>query len=191
MEKPAEIWKPIIKNYQISNYGNVRKKNKTNNYDKRTSEFYYIKGAVSKFGYKRVFLTIDGKLKAMAVHRLVASAFLNKNDFKCMPTEDGTKINLDTLVVNHKDENKLNNYVENLEWCTQNYNNNYGTHNEKTAKSNFKKINQYDLNGNFIKQWCSIKEAGETLNICKSNISLCLTNKYKSAGGFIWRYDYD
>ena len=93
--------------------------------------------------------------------------------------------------INHKDENKLNNHVDNLEWCSVAYNNSYGTHSLRVAKSNWKKIVQYDLKGNFIKKWNSIKEAGETLNICKSSISLCLVNKYKSAGGFIWEYDYD
>ena len=49
------------------------------------------------------------------------------------------------------------------------------SHNEKTAKGNYKKINQYDLKGNLIKKWNSLKEAGETLNICKNNISSCLS----------------
>lgn len=191
MNKPAEIWKPIIKNYQISNYGNLRKVNKTNEYDKRTPKYSYIKGTISKFGYKRVFLSINNEVKTFAVHRLVAEAFLDKNNFKYMPNENKNLIDITKLVVNHKDENKLNNFVDNLEWCTTNYNNNYGTHNEKTAKGNYKKINQYDLKGNLIKKWNSLKEAGETLNICKNNISSCASKRYKTTGGFIWEYDYD
>ena len=73
-------------------------------------------------GYKRVTLCLGGKNKNFLVHRLVAKVFLD--DY----SED--------LQVNHKDENKFNNNVSNLEMCTSKYNNNYGTRNERISKKN-------------------------------------------------------
>lgn len=175
-----EIWKDIKGfegTYEISNFGNVRKINKTNAYDKRTRKYFYLKGSTNKDGYRKIKLSKNKKYKVFSIHRLVAQAFIpNPNNYP---------------VINHKDENKLNNCVNNLEWCSIYYNNNYGLHNQKVAKSNWKKIIQYDLEGNIIRKWNSIKEAGETLNIHRSNISLCLSNKYKTAGGYVWRYNYD
>ena len=175
MEK--EIWKSIYGKYEISNFGNVRKVNSTNEYDKRTRKYFYLKDYISSCGYKRIFLKINNKQKAYLVHRLVAEAFIpNPNNFP---------------IVNHKDENKTNNNATNLEWCSIKYNNNYGNHNKKVAIANQRKISQYDLKNNLIKNWGSIKQAGETLNICKTSISCCLAKKRKTAGGFVWRYNYD
>ena len=72
-------------------------------------------------GYLQVNLLDNGKQKTAKVHRLVAEAFLpNENNYPC---------------VNHKDENRKNNNVSNLEWCTHEYNNNYGTRKEKASKT--------------------------------------------------------
>lgn len=90
-----------------------------------------------------------------------------------------------TLHINHKDENKSNNSLKNLELCNQKYNNNYGTRGKRISKTLAKKVNQYDLDGNFIRSWNSHKEAETTLHIF--NISSVLSNRRKSAGGFIWR----
>ena len=104
-----EIWKDIPEYeglYQVSNLGNVR----SLNYN-RTGEIKLLKqGNVN--GYKVVILYKDGKKKNYLVHRLVAIAFLpNPNNLP---------------IINHKDENPSNNNVNNLEWCTQAYNTNYG-----------------------------------------------------------------
>lgn len=79
----------------------------------------------SKKGYYQVTLIKDGKKKHYRVHRLVASAFL-ENPFNYTD-------------VNHKDENKTNNHVDNLEWCTRKYNNNYGTKPERTRQTMIEK----------------------------------------------------
>lgn len=111
----------------------------------------------------------------MSVHRLVAMKYIpNPNNYE---------------QVNHKDGNKLNNKVENLEWCSQSYNM-IDAYKNKLIKPKTTKINQYDLNMNFIKQWGSIKDASINLNINHRNIStvaLQKTNR-KQAGGYIWRY---
>lgn len=80
-----------------------------------------MKQSVHTKGYKTVSLTKDGKTKTVFVHRIVAEAFIPNT--KNLP------------MVNHKDEDKTNNFVENLEWCTNEYNLNYGNARRKQAKS--------------------------------------------------------
>jgi hypothetical protein len=111
-----------------------------------------------------------GNKKEMLVHRLVAKAFIPN------------PLNLN--YVNHKDENKLNNNVENLEWCTAKYNTSYG----KGALARNQRVIQYDLQGNAIKIWESIKEASSSLGICYQSISAYCRNTKKTAGGYAWTY---
>ena len=91
--------------------------------------FSIIKGTTMKGsingGYIVFHFKLDsGKTKIKKLHRIMMETFCpNKSSFKSLPKEDRTKINLDNLVINHKDGNKLNNNLENLEWCTQAYNN--------------------------------------------------------------------
>ena len=77
--------------------------------------------------------------------------------------------------------------MDNLEWCTIKYNINYGTGIKKSAIAKYKEVNQYDLQGNFIKTWNSIKQAKENLGI-SAHISDCCEGKRKTAGGYIWKY---
>lgn len=114
-----EVWKDIEGYeglYQVSNLGRVRSLNYNH-----TGEIKLLKQDISHNGYKRAMLYKDGKMKRYLVHRLVAMTFISNPD--------------DLPIVNHKDENKTNNNVNNLEWCTYKYNNNYGTKKEKLSKS--------------------------------------------------------
>lgn len=179
-----EIWKDIENYeglYQISNLGNVKSlekelKIKSKNQYKQFDMKLLFKGKMLKpslksSGYYYVCLTRDKKTKYYAIHRLVAQTFLdNPNNYN---------------YINHKDENKLNNCVDNLEWCSAKYNCNYGDRTNKIIQKLNVKILQYDLNGNFIKEWASIKDATETLKI--RNISQVVNNKRNKAGGFIWK----
>lgn len=177
-----EIWKDI-KNYegfyQISNLGNVRSldrikksKIKNNNYTKSNGKI--IKKTVLNTGYEQVHLSKYGISKKKQVHRLVAEAFLkNPNNYK---------------EINHKDENPLNNCVNNIEWCDRKYNINYGTRTQRAMKKLSKKINMYDLNNNFIREFNGINEASRLMNISANTICLCCQGKRNKAGNYIWKY---
>lgn len=156
-----EIWKDVVgaeDYYQISNLGRIK--------NKGTGEV--LKPSKSG-GYRHIVLRY-GIDKNVLIHRIVAEAFIpNPLNLRC---------------VNHKDENKLNNRVDNLERCTYQYNNRYG----QGAMQRNSKIIQYDLAGNALKIWDSMKEASETLGLNYQSISMCCRNKRKSCGGYAWTY---
>lgn len=159
--------------YMVSNYGNV----KSLNY-KRTGKECLLKPTNNTTGYYLfVVLCKNGVLKNYRVHRLVAQAFIpNPNN---LPE------------VNHIDENKNNNCVGNLEWCTREYNNNYGTRNERHAKALSKHVLQIDKNSNkVIHEWDSATQVKLELGFAQSHICDCCKGKpsHKTAYGFIWRY---
>lgn len=116
-----EIWKDIKEYeglYQISNLGNVKSLPKMVGFRKRKEKI--LKTYYDKNGYVKVILCKENKTRFLSVHRLMAEAFIpNPNNFP---------------QINHKDENKQNNNLENLEWCTCKYNINYGTRTERAMK---------------------------------------------------------
>lgn len=164
-----EIWKDIKGyngRYQISDNGNVRSLNYNN-----TNKTHLLTKTLTPYGYYRIGLNKDKKRKLFFVHKLVAEAFIhNPNNYP---------------QVNHIDGNKLNNNVNNLEYCTQSHNIKEA-YRLKLMKPRKIKINQFDLQGNFIKQWHSIKEI-ELFYNCR-HISDCCKGKRKTAKGFIWKY---
>ena len=172
-----EIWRDI-KNYeglyQVSNLGNVKSLRKN----------IILKGGLVGIGYYSVNLCKNKNHKSTKIHKLVAQTFIpNPNNYPC---------------INHKDGNKTNNCVDNLEWCTHSYNNKeayrIGLKKSLKGKNNYYSrtlmipINQYSLDGNFIKRWNSISEASKELNLYHSNIIAVCKNKKRTAGGFIWKY---
>ena len=115
------------------------------------------------------------KKKYKKIHRLVAETFIpNPNNLP---------------YINHKNENRSDNRVENLEWCDSKYNNNYGNRNKKIGVANSKKVKQYDLKGNYIKTWSSIMQVERTLKIKNSNIVKNCKGRSNKAGGYIWKYE--
>lgn len=183
-----ELWKPVngYENlYLISNKGRLKSCNRTmirkdrwGNETKYQMKSKVIKIQKNNKGYNVVNLYKKGKGEKKLIHRLVASAFIP---------------NLNNLPeVNHKDENKQNNIVDNLEWCERNYNNNYGKQSKigrrLSSEKRMKKVNQYDLNGNLIKNYKGVRIAEEETGVHNSNIIKCCNNKVKSAGGYVWKY---
>lgn len=178
-----EIWKPVMGYegyYECSNLGRVRSVDRyVNNRHKNGLQFKrgQILKTASQRGYRILILSKEGKQVCKKVHRLVAESFI--------PNPDNLPF------VNHKDENKTNNCVDNLEWCTVKYNSNYGTATEKrlnNAKKHSKPVLQFDLNGNFIKEWSSINLIEKELGYFSALIIGCCKQKYKQGYGYIWRY---
>ena len=109
--------------YEVNRMGDVRSVDRyvTIGKQKAFIKGKQLKSHISNMGYPYYTLAMNGKIKVMSAHRLVALTFIpNPNNYP---------------VVNHKDENTHNSCVDNLEWCTQKYNNNYGNHNKKMSES--------------------------------------------------------
>ena len=168
-----EQWKSISGYeglYEVSDLGRV----KSLNY-KHTGTEKIMKMVKRIDGYLHVGLCKDGHKKQLLVHRLVAETFIPN------PANLGT--------VNHKDENKTNNVVGNLEWMSMKDNTNYGTRNKRVAEALSKQIQMFDKStGELLATFPSINEAGRVTGTYQSNISTCCNGERKSAGGYVWRY---
>lgn len=181
-----EIWKDIKDFeglYQVSNFGKVRSLGMSfirTDLKPYTRSPGAVKPIKTRLGYLCVELHKQGFAKRYLVHRLVAMAFLpNSNN---LPE------------INHKDENKTNNRVDNLEWCTHKYNSTYGTRATRikdTIKRTGKAIPvlMYSKNGIFLCRFDAINEAAITMDISCGSIVECCKGKRKSAGGYVWKYD--
>lgn len=164
-----EVWKSIenYTDYFISNYGRVK------SYKKGTAKF--LKQQVNEKGYLKVPLIRDDKRRTSCkVHRLVAQAFIPNS--------------LELPEINHKDEVKTNNHVENLEWCDHKYNVNYGNRTEQASLTYSRPIIQYDKNGNYIAEYRNPYDANRKLGLYSSHIYSCCHGKRKTTGGFMFKF---
>lgn len=168
MNNTKETWKPVVGYeglYEVSSEGNVR--------NVKTGKI--LKPKNNRRGYLFVGLYKNGAVKYHYLHRLVALTFIpNPNK---LPE------------VNHKDEIKTNNKLDNLEWISHRDNSNYGKRNERVSKSKSKAIVQFDLStGLIIKTYPSTTIATRVTGINYDTISRAARGIYKSAGRFGWRY---
>ena len=137
-------------------------------------------------GYWEVVLSNgNGVRKAILVHRLIALTFIpNPNNYP---------------IVNHKDENSSNNCVDNLEWCTQRYNTNYGSHNIRMSKTlsetgyQRRAVVQLTLQNEYIAQYGCIKDAASAIGKSAGAISFCCRKINPTCAGYRWMYlsDYE
>lgn len=170
-----EIWKDIpgyAGYYQVSNSGRIRSVNRVilSSGFKQNRKGKILNQTKQTTGYSTVNLCVENIRKRFLVHRLVAEAFIPNPDN--MPH------------INHKDENKENNSVENLEWCDPKYNNNYGTFNERVSKSKKKPVICVELKIRFDSQG----EASRITGISQACISCSCYNPNRKAGGYHWKF---
>ena len=181
MKKDVEIWKDIVGYeglYQASNWGRVKSLERVSPQGHLLKE-KILRPNQKRTGYLSIALYKNGKRKDYLVHRLVAEAFLdNPDNLPC---------------INHISEIKTDNRVENLEFCSYQYNNNYGTKIERISKAKTngktsKIVYQYTIDGEFIGEYPSLHEVERQLKYDPSTINKCCLNKQKTSYGFIWRY---
>jgi hypothetical protein len=177
-----EIWKPVKGYeglYEVSNFGRVKSLERVVNSHpancKRTLPEKIRTGHVSKkLGYAMITLSANNVNKSVYIHRLVAEAFIpNPNNLP---------------MINHKDEDKTNNSIDNLEWCTAKYNMAYSNVFACAKTRNSKPVRQYDYDGNLIKEYASSNEAGRAMGVRPYCISFCCRGKIGSVKGFLWKY---
>lgn len=149
--------------YEVSNLGRVR----------NIKSGRILKPKLHRDGYLMHGLYGYDKRKNLLLHRIIATAFIDNPDEKPQ--------------VNHIDENKLNNDLSNLEWCTERENAIHGTRTKRGAEKRSKKVIQLDLNDNVLNEFESMKQAEQKTGASASHISKCCNGKLKSAGGYKWR----
>ena len=168
-----EIWKKIenYQNYEISNFGNVRK---------------ILKQTFTIDGYKSIGLVDEfGKSKTFRVHKLVAEAFIENE-------------NIDRTMINHKNSIRYDNNIDNLEWCTAKENSFHAVNVlKRKLGGNFRHgkiapnrlpVIQYTLNGIEVDRYLCIADAAKKFNGTYANISNHIRGKTKTAFGFKWKY---
>lgn len=179
--KNSEDWKDVEGYegiYQISNWGRVKSLSR----ERYNGHGYYVVGdkirklMLSEKGYYLVMLTKNNTSKNYRVHRLVAKHFIpNINNYP---------------IINHIDEIKTNNHVNNLEWCTQNQNLNHGNARLNQSKGQNIPVLQCDLYGNVIRRYDSMIDTRQD-GFSNSGVGRCCSGERKSHKGFIWRYAND
>jgi hypothetical protein len=175
--------------YQVSSLGRVRSVDRTiQQKRKNTTNKRNIKGKILKLwkavDYLHVTLSNEGKIKAPFVHKLVADAFVDNP--------------LNLPHVNHKDENKINNNCSNLEWCTQKYNRNYGTGEERRVKSFISSVEshkrsrrpvlQIDEMGNVVNRYFALNQVRND-GFSPSCVYQCCAGQRKTHKGYRWQYE--
>jgi hypothetical protein len=149
--------------YEVSNLGRVR----------NIKSGRILKPYLNHNGYLMHCLYGYDKRKCLLLHRIIAIAFIDNHEEK--------------PCVNHIDENKLNNDLSNLEWCTERENVIHGTRTKRAAEKLSKKVIQLDLNDNVLNEFESMRQAERETGVSVGNISSCCNGKTKSAGGYKWR----
>lgn len=180
---PNEIWvdvKGYENLYLVSNYGRVKSLERYSRYNNRRYQTKIIKCHYNTKKYLDVELSNNEFRNRYRIHRLVAEAFIPNPENKPQ--------------VNHKDGNKANNHVDNLEWCNNSENQKHAFANGLNKRGMYgsspkaKRVVQYSLNGSLIREWDSIIRIYRELGYSDAYISSCCKGKCKQAYGYIWKY---
>ena len=173
----GEVWRDVVGYegmYKVSNKGRVA--------SSRKGELRLMHPYISQFGYYRVVLKTRPTCKHILVHRLVAEAFI--------PNPLGLEF------INHKDEVRTNNLVENLEWCTKGYNNTYGTALEKAHATRVKHgvttiVVVYSLSGEHLARYDSMYDAAKSEGCSYGAVESCVKGRHNIANGKIYLREGD
>ena len=181
-----EIWKSIENYeglYEVSNLGNVKSLNYLH-----TNKEKILKHIDDGKGYLIVSLCKNGKAKHYYIHQLVAQTFLPNPENKPQVNHkiEGDKGKTMNIVVFNED-GLVNNEKTTIEWATAKENTNYGTRNQRANKAKSKPVLQFTLDGEFVREWESAKEA-EKNGFSQGHICRCCRGQYKKHKGYIWRY---
>ena len=178
--RPVKGWEGL---YEVSNLGRVRSLDRyvvhktivKKNYTKLMKGRILSQTINSQNKYLTVGLHDGGSYRCVRVHRLVAEAFIPNPD------------NLPE--VNHKDEDKSNNKVDNLEWCDRAYNMNYGTVIKRTAAARSKPVEQLTLDGKHVAYFPSHRDIKRLSDgkYHRQSVYMVLKGKCKTAYGYLWR----
>ena len=187
-----EIWRTAIYDgeiyeglYQVSNLGRFKNLNYRN-----TGKAELLNPGTNKDGYLQVCLSKNGEYKMCLVHRLIAETFLPNPENKPyinhkIEGDKGKKINM----VIFNEDGTVNKERTTIEWVTRKENNNYGTRNERIAKTKSKRVLQFSLSGELIREWDSTAECGRN-GFKQSCVCDCCNGKLPHYKGFLWMY-YD
>ena len=164
--------------YKASNKGRIKRLEGTVTYrngrNKHIKEHLLNPKPEKRTGRLHVYLSNGKEHITGFFHQFLAATFIpNPNNYP---------------FVNHKDENPSNNCVENLEWCTKYYNDNYGTARERAWKTMSIPVVQLNIDGSFVKEWQSATKAEEAGFGCATIINRCVKKKLKSHYGYLWLY---
>ena len=159
-------WRTVLEcdKYEVNQFGEIRHKKRKQ----------ILKPRPNRGGYGYVNFTINGIHKNFAIHRIVANAFI--------PNPNGLE------EVNHKDYNKLNNCVNNLEWVDSSKNKQHAYKKIENHISRGKQVEQYSKSGEYITTYNTISEAAKAMNCCVAAISNCCLGRTKTSMGFQWRF---
>lgn len=170
----SEVWRDVVGYeglYKVSNKGNIYSVERRDTIGRKCGG-RIMQPVCNSYGYPHLNLYKNGVMKQKKVHRLVLEAFVpNPNNYP---------------EVNHRDEDKANNNVENLEWCTRKYNNNHGKRTEKASQKLFKKVKAIHVETGEVLKFSSVKEA-VSKGYSRSGVSKACRGVYNTGGGNLYR----